>query len=123
MNSKLNLVVLRVTDLERSKRFYEALGVALVLEKHGGGPEHYAAADSAAVFELYRCGSAPATSTLRIGFRVSSMAAAMSKLELLDAAVVSRPSASAWGLRAVIVDPDGNLVELVEDSATTIVDI
>ena len=38
----LNLVVIRSTDLDRSARFFAALGVELAREIHGSGPEHLA---------------------------------------------------------------------------------
>ncbi len=36
----LNLVVLRVTDIEASGRFYAAFGITFIHEKHGNGLEH-----------------------------------------------------------------------------------
>ena len=40
---ELSLVVLRCADLERTRRFYEALGLTLMPEQHGSGPRHYSA--------------------------------------------------------------------------------
>ena len=39
MDTKLNLVVIRAAELERSQRFYEALGLRFSHEQHGRGPE------------------------------------------------------------------------------------
>lgn len=38
----LNLLVLRTDDLEKSRDFYAALGLAFEKHKHGTGPSHYA---------------------------------------------------------------------------------
>ena len=48
-----NLLVLRAADLAASRRFYEALGLEFVVERHGKGPEHLAASLGEFVFELY----------------------------------------------------------------------
>jgi catechol 2,3-dioxygenase-like lactoylglutathione lyase family enzyme len=37
----LDHVVLRCADLERSRAFYEALGLTVVPEQHGAGPAHF----------------------------------------------------------------------------------
>jgi catechol-2,3-dioxygenase len=40
---RINLIVIRVSDIDRSAAFYRALGLVLVKERHGTGPEHYSA--------------------------------------------------------------------------------
>ena len=87
MDIELSLVVLRVADLERSRLFYEALGLRFVTEKHGDGPEHLAAECGRAVLELYPRGDGPSSAGTRLGFRVG-------------------------GERRVVADPDGHKVEL-----------
>jgi lactoylglutathione lyase len=108
----VNLVVLRVSTLEQSKRFYETIGARFSREQHGTGPEHYAATLSCAVFELYPCGSKAPTSGIRLGFRVASVSQVVARAELIGAKVHTPPTTDAWGKFAVIVDPDGNRVEL-----------
>src|SRR4051794_35437074 len=49
----LNLLVLRCRDIERSRVFYECLGMTFQKHAHGGGPQHYACEDDRGVFELY----------------------------------------------------------------------
>ena len=53
MNPSLSLLVLRCRDIEVSKSFYEKLGIRFSKEKHGTGPEHFAAEFDGFVFELY----------------------------------------------------------------------
>ena len=115
-DTELNLVVLRSADLERSAQFYRVLGVQLVREQHGSGPEHFAGQAGRVVFEIYPQGNGEGTTKTRIGFGVSSLAALLSKLEQAGGAVVSKPQDTEWGRRAVIADPDGHRVELVEIS-------
>jgi catechol 2,3-dioxygenase-like lactoylglutathione lyase family enzyme len=49
---RLTLIVLGCVDLELSRRFYEALGMSFVEEKHGSGPHHYACTLAETVLEL-----------------------------------------------------------------------
>jgi hypothetical protein len=86
--------------------------VQLQEEKHGNGPEHLAAEIAGTVFEIYPRGDEPATTGVRLGFRVESVEAALAALE--GAAIVSPLSAGPWELRAVVVDPDGHRVEIVQ---------
>src|SRR5262245_20541393 len=109
----LSLVVMRAADLERSRRFYEALGLALTRERHGAGPEHLVAELPGVVFEVYPLDNMP-TSGSRIGFRVASVNAAIDAVRRLGAQVTSPPKPGPWGLRAVVIDPDGHRVELTE---------
>lgn len=111
----LNLVVLRSADLTAAVAFYSRLGLSFTCHQHGGGPKHYAAEAAGTVFELYPY-SSPGASTLgtRVGFRVPSVEAALSALGNVPGAIVSAPTPSEWGLRAVLTDPDGHRVELIE---------
>lgn len=40
---RLNLIVLRVADIDRAAEFYRLLGVEFTKHAHGSGPLHYAA--------------------------------------------------------------------------------
>ena len=110
----LNLVVLRAADLDRSGRFYRALGIPLRPERHGAGPEHLAGAAGPATFEVYPAGAAGATAGVRLGFRVASAADAVAAAVGAGGTLVQPPKPGPWGLRAVVADPDGHRVELVE---------
>jgi len=115
-NITLNLVVLRSPDLARAAAFYSRLGLRFSQHRHGNGPEHYSAELAGGVFELYPL-SADGASTLgtRIGFRVSSVDAALAGLSDYPDAIVTPARDSEWGRRAVVVDPDGHRVELIEE--------
>ena len=110
-----SLVVIRVTDLEAARAFYEALGLDFQLEKHGKGPEHLSHAASGFVFEIYpRRSTTDSTAAVRLGFSVPSLTAVLTRLNRTEAEVVSKPQESTWGLRAVLRDPDGHTVELLQ---------
>ncbi len=114
-NITLNLVVLRSADASRAVTFYTRLGLQFSRHRHGQGPEHFAAELPGGVFEIYPLapGGAPTTGT-RIGFRVASVDVALAALTDYPAAVISPAKDSEWGRRAVIADPDGHRVELVQ---------
>lgn len=115
----LNLIVLRAADLARAAAFYAALGVHLVRERHGNGPEHLAADLGGTVFEVYPLGTGPTTSATRLGFRVPALTAALLAVEAVGGSIIESARDSPWGLRAVVADCDGHRVELVEASGAT----
>ena len=107
--SRLNLLVIRAADVERAVAFYRGLGLPFVRERHGSGPVHYAAQCGGTVFEIYPARSGePASASVRLGFCVPDVTEATSAL--LGAGGVLRMGASAE--RCVVIDPDGNSVEL-----------
>lgn len=111
----LNLVVLRTLDPANSASFYALLGLQFSEHRHGNGPVHFAAELPGCVFELYPLSSnAAPTSGTRIGFSVPSVDEALIALTEYPAAVISPAQNSEWGRRAVVSDPDGHRVELVE---------
>jgi predicted enzyme related to lactoylglutathione lyase len=112
---RLNLVVLRVADIERSAVFYRLLGLEFTKHAHGSGPQHYASEANGFVFELYPSSAEqPASSSARIGFVVPDVDAAAAMLSnVAGTKLVAAPKDSPWGRRAVVADPDDHRVELV----------
>lgn len=112
---RLNLVVLRVADLERSAAFYQLLGLEFARHAHGSGPQHYASESEGMVFELYPSSAEqPVCPSTRIGFTVTNVDDAVAQLEGdAHAKVIAPPKDSEWGRRAVVADPDGHRVEQV----------
>lgn len=114
-NVSLNLVVLRSPDIARAAAFYARLGLQFKLHRHGSGPEHFTSVlAGGGVFELYPIGSGAIAVGTRIGFRVPSVDDAVVALTEYPGAIVSMPAESEWGRRAVVLDPDGNKVELAQ---------
>jgi predicted enzyme related to lactoylglutathione lyase len=87
-----------------------------VKHRHGSGPEHFSAELGAGgVFEVYPLtAESSLTTTTRIGFCVDSVADACSAISLCGGRIVSEPKIGAWGMRAVIDDPEGHRIELTE---------
>jgi lactoylglutathione lyase len=111
----LNLVVLRSLDMARAAEFYSRLGLQFTRHQHGKGPEHYSAESGGSVFEIYpMTPDGPSTLGTRIGFRVPSLDSAMAAISEHHEAVISPPKDSEWGRRAVIADPDGHCIELLQ---------
>jgi predicted enzyme related to lactoylglutathione lyase len=109
----LNLLVIRSQEPARTVRFYELLGLRFQEEQHGKGPVHWAAELDGLVMEIY-----PAESGVdrapRLGFEVGNVEPILASLQDQGAEVVSDLKQTQWGLRAVVKDPDGRSVELVQ---------
>ena len=113
---RLNLLMLRVADLERAANFYRTLGLEFVKHAHGSGPEHYACELPGFVFELYLAtAEQPVASSTRLGFAVSAVDDLVAKLAAVETPILTSPRDSEWGRRAVVVDPDGHRVEFVQN--------
>ncbi len=111
----LNLLVIRSADIQAAANFYRALGLDFVLEAHGKGPKHYAANTHGVVFEIYpQNPKASPTTSVRLGFQVTSIQDTVQALANLGAKVLKPPHTSPWGTRAVLKDPDGHTVELLQ---------
>ncbi len=112
---KLNLLVLRTSKLEDLRKFYSALGACFKSERHGNGPEHYAATlGDDLVLELYPVldGSTP-DAGLRLGLSVEDVGETLRSL-----GQTTTPRQTQWGLRALVHDPDGRTVELLQCGRT-----
>lgn len=107
----LSLLVIRARDIERTRQFYELLGLQFTSEKHGSGPVHFAATlPGGTVFEIYPSRSDRPAAGVRLGFRVQDPAAAISCVVMAGLTSSSRRNSGAGA--QFIDDPDGNVVEL-----------
>ncbi len=114
---RLNLTVIRSSDLERAVRFYEAVGLIFTKHTHGSGPLHYAWEGDGQTFEIYSLlPGSPATIGTRIGFAVADVDETVKLLLSAGGLLVAPAKESPWGLRAVVADPDGHRVELTSAS-------
>lgn len=114
----LKLLVLKTNNLERLRAFYGVLGVEFSPEQHGKGPMHYAGMVGSTVLELYPLspGESVGATTPRLGFAVADVNRVTQLMESVGMAIVSTPRQTAWGLRAVVKDPDGRTVEIYADA-------
>lgn len=110
----LTLLVLKTRQVDRLRAFYQTLGVKFTEEQHGQGPRHHAGRVGEVVIEIYPLpadGTTVDTSTL-LGFSVGKLAEVIQGLEGIGTLVVKQATQTAWGLQAVVKDPDGRSVEL-----------
>ena len=94
---RMTLLVLYTPRLEECRAFYAGLGLALTAERHGQGPEHYAAvlADGT-VLELYPDRPGRRTDALRLGLAI-------------EGGTANPPLGTG---RHRLTDPDGRTVEI-----------
>jgi predicted enzyme related to lactoylglutathione lyase len=109
-------ILLRPTDLRRSRQFYrDTLGLAVFREF--GDP-----ADPALVFflgggylEVSGAGEAPAVRNLSLWLQVRDLAAEHRRLKATGADILRPPELEPWGLLEMwIADPDGIRIVLVQ---------
>ena len=100
----ISYLVLYVNNIEASRAFYETIGCQCIREQHGQSPVHYAMAFGDCIVELYPKGTRP-VSSVRLGFCVEK--------SLLQIKGELEASLKSFGEhKLVVIDPDGNTVEL-----------
>ncbi|WP_283435703.1 VOC family protein [Neorhodopirellula lusitana] len=106
--------MIRSPDIDRAVRFYQQMGMLFDRHSHGKGPEHFASDICGFVFEIYPQRDVnDVTTNTRIGFNVDDVNGVIDLLREIDAAIVTEPTDTEWGRRAVVKDLDGHTVELV----------
>lgn len=106
----VDLLVLRCIDIERSRAFYELIGITFVREQHGTGPEHSVAVLGDVTIELYPASSTrPPEAGLRIGLKVEDVDAVVKSL-------VAAGHQKRDGGGSSFLDPDGRIVVLSDES-------
>ena len=109
-----NLLVIRSPDIDRAVTFYKQMGMLFDRHAHGIGPEHYASEICGFVFEIYPQRNADdITTNARLGFNVDDVDAVINLLRKIEATIMTEPTDTEWGRRAVVRDFDGHTVELV----------
>lgn len=128
----MNLLVLRTHDLERSRAFYEALGLrfqhfefnsgehgiqgpvppdaplVLNVEKEGMPPPHTS-------MNIYAVSIDEPIAKMQIGFFVDSVDVAVQEAVSAGGTLLSEPAKWPYGRCAAVADPDGHRVELSDD--------
>ena len=114
----ISLVVIRSRDLAASVEFYSALGFEFNEEQHEYGPVHYVAELEDWVFEIYPFDGSISSTGTRLGFRVTSinniLVALGETTKVIRAPFNHSDDDSHRPLSAVIEDPDGHKIELVQ---------
>lgn len=111
----LNLLVLKVKNIASTTQFYATLGIQFQTEQHGTGPVHYSAILGDTVLEIYPASSdEDVTTNIRLGFTVQCITEKIELLKSLNIQIKAEPKQPAWGFRAVVINNDGHVIELVE---------
>ena len=111
----LNLIVLRTDKMTELVAFYEALGLSFVQEQHGTGLTHFSCELGATIFEIYPASEKQTTSSTRIGFAVRDLERSCQMAGRLGR-IVKPPTQGERGYHAVVQDPGGHKVELLQVS-------
>ena len=116
------LLVLEVSDIERSLAFYrDLLGIPLKRELDHGGTDRWISGEHAALswhdsffhFALYKSKGA-VTRDVQLGFPVGDLDGMHRVLVAAKVPVDVAPRDEPWGRTARYRDPDGNSVSLTE---------
>lgn len=130
----MNFLVLRCEDIERSLVFYQSLGLSFTRFRYSTlsgvssecvktqvpGPELPLTKDTEGAgvpivtMELQPRADLPPTSSVVLGFFVSSVDDAVTAAVKSGGVLLSEPADWPWGRRAAAADPDGHRVELAE---------
>jgi len=116
---RLNLIVLRALDIDKTRIFYEALGFAFNEEKHGKGPLHYSCTVNEMVLEIYpikpeKLEEYRGIGPLMFGFNCEAIDKVLGNLKKVGITILARPRETTFGKQIVIQDPDGRNIELTE---------
>ncbi len=115
--SSLTQLVLRTTELEPLREFYETLlDVSFTPEQHGDGPRHYSYQLGEVLFELYptkqRKNTAQKVIKDRLGFSIESVD---SLCHRIDEKYIQRWMYETENGRAIeLSDPDGRTIYVEE---------
>jgi len=110
----IDFIVLRSKNLAAMTAFYSTLGLEFQEQKHGNGPTHFAANLDGSILEIYPLGEhGSPTSGLYLGLSVSGLD---SILETLGDGCVRSRNSDTTGKQAVIVDPEGHVLQLTESA-------
>jgi lactoylglutathione lyase len=107
---KLNLIVLKSGDIDKTRKFYEMLGCQFIEERHGDGPRHYSSAINDVVLEIYQ--GKVANEGITIGFCVSDLSYIKNSLFAVGGSVITEPSPDKPYL--IIRDIDGRTIIFTE---------
>ena len=110
---QFRLLVIRTTDIEQVLGFYESLGMDFIEHRHGTGPVHFATENSGLVFEIYPTKKHENVDRMtRLGFALPDLPDVVERLRSNAIPIIEEPTPSEWGMRAIVHDPDGRVVEL-----------
>ena len=116
---KLGLIVLKTREIEKMLKFYKAIGLEWVEEKHGNGPTHYSTDLGETVLEIYPEERLSEKETVIRGntvfsFSVDNLDDVLISLQEIGIETASPAKQSNWGRHVLVFDPDNRLIEFIE---------
>jgi lactoylglutathione lyase len=106
---ELSLLVLRCSDILKSKTFYETLGFKFTAQKHGDGPDHFVSGNHGFALELYPKKPEKEIDCSMLAFAVKDPSVkAQLKEKLGWQSAVGNPGDKLYLFR----DPDGRKIEI-----------
>lgn len=108
----LAAVVFTCKDLDKSVKFYRALGVDVRESKHGG-TVHFTCALVGVHFALYPGTDVGPQSGCQLGLMITNLEGSLVATKALGATMLAPPTQKPWGITAMVEDPDGRKIELV----------
>ena len=113
MELSIQLLVLRCRNIEETMRFYNLYEFSFQKEKHGKGPEHYAADNFGFVLELYQVVQGDKPDNVRVGFSTPYLSDISGNLlHAKNVFIEKRPYDFEGKLCMLVQDPDGRKVEV-----------
>lgn len=121
MNPTLHSIAIFVTDLERARVFYEDL---LGLPVNKAGSFGYELLDTPPHIGVHPAQHPDAVNMVGrhtgITLRVPSLLDFSSQLGEAGVRFVTEPTQQAFGIMAMVADPDGNVIALWQDNVTAV---
>lgn len=115
--SKVGAVILLVSSMERSVKFYkETLGLP-IKTKSKDWTEFFSSGTVLALHPAKKKSAIKAASGMLVGFEVSDLDASVKKLKEKKVKFYKKPKQEPFGKHAIIQDPDGHLVSIAEIKA------
>ena len=113
--ARLGLLVIRSRNMHRLAEFYTAIGMQLQKHSHPPCGEHYSSVDGGCVFEICQLkqDESPTTNVF-FGLNVTELDDALMAVMSENGQVIREPQVSDWGTSAVVRDPEGHRVLLVQ---------
>lgn len=113
----INLIVLKVKNIERTRQFYNQFGFVFKSEQHENGHQHYSFNINGLIFKIYPALAdlSNLTQNIRLGFQVENLSQLFTNITDIEK-IISPPQNTPFGFRAVIKNHDGHVIELTEIS-------
>ena len=118
MTVRLISLVINTNQISSLVTFYKAIGINLQPAKVSIGSEYYKAIFPSFEFAIYgvKNKSEVKTPNFQLSFHVQHLDQILKNLKTIGGECILDPIESTEGNKAIVLDPDGHSVELIEDA-------